>query len=141
VNRLRNWAFGASFQGVKMLREALYGVQAADVDRVAAQLAVALGLPFEKHRSLYWGDYCLYPPNQIRRAVDGKIRIYRNHDPMHQPGSIPEEEQFFEPGFQDCGVLVYAYLATEELARFREGLRFTFPNAVLIRDQEDAEPS
>jgi hypothetical protein len=38
-------------------------------------------------------------------------------------------------------VLVYAYLATDELAGFRERLRTTFPNAVLIRDEVLAEPA
>jgi hypothetical protein len=116
-----------------MLHEALFGVRASDVDGVAEQLCVALALPFEKHRSLYWGDYCLYPPSSMRRAVEGKIRVYRNHDPMHQPGVGAAEEQFFEPRFSDCEVLVYAYLSMEELTSLRRGLEATFPDAIPIR--------
>jgi hypothetical protein len=116
-----------------MLQSALYGVRATDADGVAEQLCKALALPFEKHRSLYWGDYCLYPPSHMRRAVDGKIRVDRNHDPMHQPGVGAADDQVFEPRFSDCGVLVYAYLTTEALTSFRRGLEATFPDAILIR--------
>jgi hypothetical protein len=122
-----------------MLHEALYGVRASDVDGVAEQLGAALALSFEKHRSLYWGDYCLYPPSQARRSVQGRIRVYRNHDPMHRPRPGAAGEQFFEPRFPDCAVLVYAYLSTDELMRLRRGLEGTFSDAVLIRTEAPAE--
>jgi hypothetical protein len=118
-----------------MLHEVLFGVRASDADGVAEQLGDVLDLRFEKHRSLYWGDYCLY-----RAAARGEIRVYRNHDPMHRLGSAPPEERFFEPRFPDCGVLVYAYLATDEQVRLQEGLRVIFPDAVLIRPEASAEP-
>jgi hypothetical protein len=122
-----------------MLQEVLYGIKASDADRVAEQIGAALALQFEKHRSAYWGDYCLYPPTKLRRSVQGKIRVYYNHDPMHRPGSSPAEEQFFEPRFSDYGVLLYAYLTADELERFRQGLVVTFPDAVLIRAEGPAE--
>jgi hypothetical protein len=122
-----------------MLHEELFGVRMSDADRVAEQLSAALALPFEKRRSLYWGDYCKYPPFKDRRAVQGEIRVYRNHDPMHRPGYAPAEEQFFEPRFTEFGVLVCAYLAADELARLRKELWAVFPDAVLIRAAAPAE--
>jgi hypothetical protein len=116
-----------------MLHEALYGVRASDVDGVAEQLGAALALSFEKRRSPYWGNYCLYPPFQARRSGRGKVRVYRNHDPMHRLGAAPADGQFFEPRFPDYGVLVYAYLPPDELMRLWRGLEDTFSDAVLIR--------
>jgi hypothetical protein len=113
-----------------MLRcEEVYGVQASDPDAVAERLGAVLEAQFVKHRSLYWGDYCLF-----RSAGEDAIRVYANHDPMYQPGADPAQERFFEPNFATCGVLVSAYMLVENLGRFRAGLRECFPEVVLIRD-------
>jgi hypothetical protein len=125
-----------------MLQSALYGVKAPDAESASGEIGAALALPlrFENHRSPYLGDYCLYPPTKERRSLRGRIRVYRNHDPMHSPGSAPAEGQFFEPGFPDYGVLVYAYLAAGDQERFRRGLKAAYPDAILIRDATDTRP-
>src|SRR5262245_39003815 len=43
-----------------MSSEFVAGVRAADIDAVAAQLAVLLGLPYERRSSLYLGEYNLF---------------------------------------------------------------------------------
>jgi hypothetical protein len=107
----------------------LYALPFADLHAVSEKLGSALGLAFERRASSYLGDYCLYHGEQ-----NSEIQIYRNEDPLYDPDTDPEPEQFFEPEFRSYLVLLDASVTPELLSRLRVSVDELFPGATLIRE-------
>jgi hypothetical protein len=113
---------------VNELYSETFGLMTEDPDATADRLGAAMGMPVERHRSLYYGDYSL-----CRGSGGGRIRVCRNRDAIYRPEVHPPEHRFLRPEYPADWMLLEADLTREELLRLREALRSEFPEAVLLQ--------
>jgi hypothetical protein len=120
---------------VNELLSETYGLLTVNPDAVADKLGDTMGLPVERHRSVYYGDYSL-----CRAAGRGIIRVCFNRDPLFRPEIHPPDERFLRPQFPADWILVEAErVDAGELGQLREALRSCFPEAVLLQSSVTAE--
>ena len=100
-----------------------YGFKKVPRETVAGIVADALGVHFEDHDSLYWGD-C-----KVATVGAETFRVFSNYNVF--------ENEWFENENRDCAVLLYIE-ATERADEIRQRLMERLPTITPLRREQYA---
>ena len=100
------------------------------IDRVAVQVAAALGVPFHARESSYFGDpYFSSPPPGY------SLKLTANADPQYLPED-PPDEVYFVAGASDCQYILWCDDDwAEETAAIADRLRAAGLVARVVEDR------